>query len=351
MKDFLEKFGLIDINGYKYFAQLKGGKMSHSAIYIKDNDKVVVKFLLFPRNDFELSSFKSEIENLNRLKTFPVNNYLVKPLSDLQKHPAFEIYYFIIEYIDGISLSEHFKENCLPLPLNDALDFLKKLAIALSTANALGIIHKDFHFGNIIILKDKTLEDNDPGLRIIDFGLSEDYIKKLYYNLQINDSLRHIGAVSSWSPEYLTNPKSITPTHDIWALGTLIFKILTDSWPFEANSFGEYYELIIKGKYNKLPLKSLFDGKFVEHLFNRMFDVNPNTRIRQRLIVELCDDYFNGTIERLKRNKILEDFYYQYDGDIVTCSRCYKVVHPNGVICPNCGNRDYEYLPFEIGGI
>lgn len=344
MQGLLSKFNLLEINGYKFIEPLNGGMMSHSAIYEKQGEKAVIKFLLFPRNDKEVKYFEDEVKNSRKVRL--LNNYSVKPLSDLIKHSEFPIYYFITEYYDGTTLTDYLNKKSLPLSVEDSIDLLKRCAIVLGYVNALGVIHKDFHAGNIIILNENNKKyESQPGIRVIDFGLSEDYIYRLYYGELNNEPLRHIGAISSWSPEYLKDPNSISTSHDIWALGGLFFRMITGRWAFQSNSFEEYYQKICKGAYDQVLLNKTTDERIAKHLIHRMFDTNAETRIKQKAVVQMCDDYVNGIVAKLKNDQLLEDFYYKHDGDLATCPHCHKIVHPNGVICPKCGYKNDEFMP------
>ncbi|MBN1929784.1 MAG: protein kinase [Chlorobiaceae bacterium] len=342
MRELLEKFDLLEINGYKFFTPLNGGMMSHSAIYEKNGNKAVVKFLLFPRNDKEVKRFEDEVKNINRVRT--PESYSVKLLSDLIRHPQFPIYYFVSEYYNGSTLSEYLEKR-LPLSIEKSINILRCCAIVLGDVNPLGVIHRDFHAGNIIILSEEEIAEGDPGIRLIDFGLSEDYIYRLFYSELSEEPLRHYGAISSWSPEYLNDPKGISTSHDIWALGNLFFRIVTGKWAFQSDSFGEYYQKVSDGAYDQKLLDEVTSERFVKHLVRRIFDIDGETRIKQGSIVHMCEDYINGTIAKLVNDKNLEELYYQYDGNIGMCLHCHEIVHPNGVICPKCGYKDDEFLP------
>lgn len=343
MRELLGKFDLLEINGYKFVEPMTGGMMSHSAVYEKKEQKVVVKFLLFPRNQKEVKHFEHEVKNIHRAST--LGGYSVKLLSDLIKHPDFPIYYFISEYYDGSTLSDYLSKNDLPLPIKDAISMLRRCAIVLGYVSALGVIHKDFHAGNIIVLSGDKISDGDPGIRLIDFGLSDNYIYGLYYGELNDEPLRHFGAISSWSPEYLRDSNSISTSHDIWALGVLFFRMVTGKWAFQSNSFGEYYQKVCDGAYDQILLNDVTSERIVKHLVRRMFDINTETRIKQGAIVHMCDDYINGTTAKLVNDKKLENLYYKYDADIATCPHCHQIVHPEGVICPMCGHRDDEFMP------
>jgi len=348
LKSTLEIFGLIDIQGYTYDSPLAGGQMSHSAIYkSKDADKAIVKYLFFPKNNTEIKLFRQEYKSLEKINS-AYSDYIVKLLSPLIEHPKYPVYYFMTNYSEGITLTELIEKKGLPFTIDDSLDILKRISLALSYVNSLGIVHMDLHPRNIIIAD--SYSGADPGIRIIDYGLSSDYISSLFDGLNNRDTFRHMGAVSSWSPEYIKDPKSINMLHDIWALGIIVYRLITNEWAFPAKSFDEYYTSIKTGNFNTNLFEKI-NERLVTHLITRMFAVNPDDRIAGSRIVDMCNDYFNGTIKKIRGNEKLEELYYQNDGDIVCCSRCRKIVRPSGVMCPKCGYRDQEYLNFALGTI
>ena len=345
MKHFITLVGLDKIGEYNYLAPLTGGQMSHSAIYENSkNEKMVVKFLIYPRNDTELRRFYQEAKSLKTISDLN-DVWRIKLMLECQKHPNFDIHYFAMEHVEGVTLKQYFESN-LPLSIEKSTKILFSLGVVLSSATSQGIVHRDLHPGNVILLDEPG--ESDPGIRIIDFGVSHSILGNLFPNEIASDEFRLIGAMSTWSPELLNNPSSVWPKHDVWGLGIMYYRMLTGKYPFSADCFGDYYKLITNGKYNTDNLSQIKE-RFVHHLIERMFDVDENSRIGLTKIGYICQDYFNGKLSLLDGIPELKEFYFESDGDIWTCPHCLQIVRPNGNRCSKCGVFVDSFLPFEFG--
>jgi len=131
-------------------------------------------------------------------------------------------YYLVIDYVDGIALSDYLKEKGA-LPYEEARRLLKALAVALDYAHIQGIVHRDIKPSNVM-LKTGTLIQ--PVL--MDFGVAK-----------ITDSTTHltgsgaIGTIDYMAPEQIMSAQEVTATADIYALGVMAFEMLTGKKPFE----------------------------------------------------------------------------------------------------------------------
>jgi len=346
MKSLLKILKLDKIDNYIFEKTLTGGKMSWACIYKdKKDQRVVIKFLFFPRNQFEIDRFQQEIESLKRINEDGID-YVPKLITNKQKSKNFDVYYFIMEYVDGITLEDYILQNPLPWSERKSTEMIYKIAVSLSNSLILGISHRDVHKNNIIITdQNATIFNDDPGIRIIDFGISEDWWHEMITTSELEEKFRHFGAVSSWSPEYLKFPNKVTSSHDIWGLGVLYYTFLTDINPFKSKSFGEYYEKVTSGNFNKLALYNRYIDFLIIHIIERCFTVDPQKRILTGGFTKMCSDFIKGISSKLLKDENLKKLYLKNDGDVCICPRCLQTVAPRGVICPVCGYHGQDYLP------
>lgn len=350
MKNLLKSIGLDKINGYIFEKKLTGGKMSWTCLYKNSNDqKVVIKFLFYPHENKEIDRFKQEAITLKRVNKAS-NNCYPGLISDVKKSSKFDIYYFIMEYINGVTLGEYI-DKC-PLPWNDkkSTEMIYKIASSLSDSLSFGISHRDVHIKNIILTNpDAKITDNDLGIRFIDFGISEDWwkywLKERFEEEDPINAFRHMGAVSSWSPEYLNSPDEVNVAHDIWGLGVLFYKFLTNERPFDSKNFGEYYKKVTSGKFNYSPLKNNGVDSFIIKIIERCFTADPKKRILTGKLTKMCYDYLNGITKFLSKNPSLKNLYFNSHGDLWQCPNCGKIMVPNGNRCTKCGNFVDDFLP------
>ncbi len=354
MEKLLQQLGLLKIGQYRYVKALRGGKAAAAAIYKNEKDeKVVFKFLILPRYEEELDRFRREAECLINLRKYAYRKYMVIGLSKVNKVPRYPVYFYKMEFVEGISLSQIFKKTPPPLEVKTAAEYLHRIGTALSPCNAAGVVHGDLHLGNILIADQYREKDDhsllvvDPGIRILDFGCAKYWGPLKYrYVESYKEKMRHIASIYCWSPEYIKNPSSIGLKHDIWALGNIFYYMLTGKFAFESDTFEEYYQKITAKKFNKNSLAEINASPVIFHLVNRMFVVDPKSRISLGNITKICYDILNYNIKLMPGDTVSE-LYFMYDGNVWVCPRCKDLVFVDGNMCSKCGHREVDgFLPF-----
>jgi serine/threonine protein kinase len=129
--------------------------------------------------------------------------------------------YFSLEFCPGGSLDK--KLSGTPLPAVEAAELVQKLALAMQAAHDKGILHRDLKPANVLLAEDGTL-------KITDFGLA----KKLGEQGQTQTGAI-MGTPSYMAPEQASGKsKEIGPAVDIYALGAMLYELLTGRPPFKA---------------------------------------------------------------------------------------------------------------------
>jgi len=329
LSNFLKVLGLIVIDGYRFERPLSGGQMATTVLYANSSGhRIVYKFLMVPRREAELRQFEREAETLLDLNNRAYAPFLVKGISRVVKAKGYPVYYFSMEYLEGTSLDRLMKCDSLPWSAEKATDFLYRIASAVSPALFAGVVHRDLHPGNILICDSLASGSPgnayyDPGVRILDFGASRNWVGDLLGSaLQgSRTNFRHIGAISTWSPESLISPAKVGPAHDIWALGSLYFRMLTGRKPFPAESFGEYLDQVSKARLEKRLLATA--PILPKHIIRRSFEPEPDRRLTVANMTKMCFDFLYMNVGR-ECEVSCEDLalYLHNDGDIWVCLRC-----------------------------
>ncbi|WP_261806853.1 Stk1 family PASTA domain-containing Ser/Thr kinase [Lapidilactobacillus luobeiensis] len=130
--------------------------------------------------------------------------------------------YIVMEYVKGEDLKA-FIEQKFPLPLSEVLDMMDQILSAVQLAHSRGIIHRDLKPQNILVTPNGQV-------KIADFGIA----------VALNDQSATqtnslLGSVHYISPEQARGGMA-TPRSDIYALGIILYELLTGKVPFAGDS-------------------------------------------------------------------------------------------------------------------
>ncbi|WP_397569703.1 protein kinase [Schlesneria sp. T3-172] len=220
----LGETGLPRIPGYEVQAVLGAGGMGvvYKAVHLQLNRVVALKMLLSGQyaSRQEHARFLREAEAVARLKH--QNIVQIYDIGDVDGRP-----YFTMEYIEGGNLSEKIARS--PRPVTESAQMIATLANAVHAAHQSEIIHRDIKPANVLLNRDGTPKIND-------FGLAR--------RLNTDDGLTHTGArmgtPSYMAPEQMTgDPTAVGPAIDIFALGAILYEMLTGEPPFKGTTLSD----------------------------------------------------------------------------------------------------------------
>jgi serine/threonine-protein kinase len=142
--------------------------------------------------------------------------------------------YMVMEYLRGVDFGQTLKDRG-PLPAREAVDYILQACEALAEAHALGIVHRDLKPGNLFLA---ARADGSPLVKVLDFGLSK--ATRTEDEETPEQSLTATGIVVGsphyMSPEQLRSLKQVDTRADVWALGVILYQLLSGRRPFEADS-------------------------------------------------------------------------------------------------------------------
>jgi serine/threonine protein kinase len=134
-------------------------------------------------------------------------------------------YYIVMEYIQGMALNTAFEKGLPPTP---ALCVMEKIVSALKAAHERNIIHRDIKPANILI-------GRSGQIKLADFGLA-----MFPGNAEFQTTAGSVlGTLCYMAPEALVSPKEVDSRVDIFALGCILYRILTGKLPFEGTTVGD----------------------------------------------------------------------------------------------------------------
>ena len=154
--------------------------------------------------------------------------------------------FIAMEYVEGRCLRDRIDEGALPL--DEVLHYGIQASDALGYANDHGVIHRDFKAANVMVLPSGRL-------KIVDFGLAR-RDDALMADATTMTSLVPTGTVAgtpyAMAPEQVCGQATDART-DIWALGVLLYEMVSGRRPFEATTTAQLFSLILRDAPASLP--------------------------------------------------------------------------------------------------
>jgi eukaryotic-like serine/threonine-protein kinase len=212
--------GLPQISGYEVETLLGRGGMGlvYKARHLRLNRLVALKMLITGTYAAlqERARFQREAEAVASLRH--PNIVQVYDVGDHQGWP-----YFTMELLEGGSLAQALAGP--PQPAGQVAALLVTLAEAVQVAHQGGILHRDLKPANILLTADGT-----P--KIADFGLA----RRLEGGAGLTQSGVPVGTPSYMAPEQARGQTTIGPAVDVYALGAILYELLTGWPPFHAET-------------------------------------------------------------------------------------------------------------------
>lgn len=141
----------------------------------------------------------------------------------------------IMEYIDGETLAERVRPSG-PLPLSESLYIFQAIVQAIAYVHSNGVVHRDIKSNNIKI-------SSCGEVKLLDFGIAKSEASE-----QLTATGSVIGTLEYLSPEQIMGGVADARS-DIWALGVLLYEMVTGRVPFQAMTIGELCKKIEKVDY------------------------------------------------------------------------------------------------------
>jgi serine/threonine-protein kinase len=133
-----------------------------------------------------------------------------------------DVHYLVMEYVEGTNLKAIITREA-PLPIARAVDLAAQVALGLHAAHRAGLIHRDIKPQNIIVTPDGRAH-------ISDFGVAKSPL-----STALTETGVAFGTVDYLSPEQAQG-RPATPLSDVYALGVVLYEMLTGRLPFTGDS-------------------------------------------------------------------------------------------------------------------
>ncbi|QSE76559.1 Stk1 family PASTA domain-containing Ser/Thr kinase [Lactococcus taiwanensis] len=130
--------------------------------------------------------------------------------------------YIVMEYVDGMTLKQYIIQKA-PLSNDEAIEITTEILSAMDMAHSHGIIHRDLKPQNVLVAQSGTV-------KVTDFGIA-----KALSETSLTQTNTMFGSVHYLSPEQARGSNA-TVQSDIYAIGIILFELLTGQIPFDGDS-------------------------------------------------------------------------------------------------------------------
>jgi tetratricopeptide (TPR) repeat protein/tRNA A-37 threonylcarbamoyl transferase component Bud32 len=238
------------VPGYEILGILGRGGMGvvYKARQTELNRLVALKMVLAGSHagEQDLARFRNEAEAVARLQH--PNIVQIFEIGEAEGRP-----FFSLEFVDGGSLASRLRGT--PQPPRQAAQLVETVARAMHAAHLQGIVHRDLKPSNILLASGgrecpvhEPTGDSRPPLasyipKISDFGLAKFLNKE--ESLTVTGEI--VGTISYMAPEQAwgkSKVRIVSPTADVYALGAILYEMLTGRPPFQGETLQDTLEQV-----------------------------------------------------------------------------------------------------------
>src|SRR5882724_2677318 len=150
--------------------------------------------------------------------------------------------YMVMEYLVGSDLAQRLVEHGA-LPIEDAIDYLLQACEAIAEAHAAGIVHRDLKPANLFLTR---RADGSSLVKVLDFGISKATLPAgSQPDMSLTKTASVMGSPLYMAPEQMRSTRSVDARADIWALGVILYELLSGKVPFEATTMPELCAMVL----------------------------------------------------------------------------------------------------------
>jgi serine/threonine protein kinase len=189
--------------------------------------------------------------------------------------------FLTMEYLEGITLYEKIQRDG-PVPWKEALNIALQICEGLQLIHEQGIIHRDLKTGNIMLCK----QADATRVVLMDFGLARDFRPDTQQDgksFTAEKAERNFRPMIMGTPEYMApeqfEAKPVSPATDIYALGIILYELVTGLRPYAADT---PVAAAIRRAKHPLPASSLQPNipRQCDRIVERCLEYDPEKRFQ-----------------------------------------------------------------------
>jgi len=133
--------------------------------------------------------------------------------------------FLVMDLLDGVDLGDLLDVEGT-LPASEAIAVARQLCAALAVVHEAATVHRDLKPENVVVVHER---DGRPALKLIDFGVARDGYDEVQ---TITNAESMVGTAVYMAPEQIRNPHTVDGRADIWAVGVMLYEMVTGEQPF-----------------------------------------------------------------------------------------------------------------------
>ena len=181
--------------------------------------------------------------------------------------------YIVMELLEGEDLSNVLLRRG-SLSAQEVVTYMIQACEALAEAHALGIVHRDLKPANLFLAKRPT---GTARIKVLDFGISKGATAAASQQA-LTKTTALMGTPIYMSPEQLREARNVDGRADVWALGIMMYELLTGAPPFQSEALAELCVLIMTTKHPPLSSRRPDVPPALEAIVNRCLEKEPGDR-------------------------------------------------------------------------
>jgi serine/threonine-protein kinase len=201
--------------------------------------RVAIKFLLSAglENPEVVARFAREARSAVRIESEHVARVI-----DVGSLPTGSPY-IVMEYLEGSDLAQRIATHGA-LPIAEAVDYVLQACEAVAEAHKLGIVHRDLKPANLFLTR---RADGSNFIKVLDFGISKAVSGAAgsVPDLSLTKTSAVMGSPMYMAPEQMRSTRTVDARADIWALGVILYELISGRVPFEATTMPELCALVL----------------------------------------------------------------------------------------------------------
>ncbi|MBI3467129.1 MAG: serine/threonine protein kinase [Planctomycetes bacterium] len=234
----------------------------YRAKYIKTGQIVALKILPsgMAGNDKAAARFDRELSILKQLRHPNIIRCFGGGLKDNQR-------FYAMELVEGGSLAKLIKQRG-KLSWEETVEYGIQICSALQHAHDNGIIHRDLKPANLLLTKKGEL-------KLADFGIALDLDATA-----LTAAGKTVGTFTYMAPEQICGKPPVSHKSDLYALGCVMFKMLSGQPPFDSESAAELLHQHLYKAAPRVSTLALDCPVWLDTLISQLLDKNPFNRPR-----------------------------------------------------------------------